>query len=118
MKLHLKVAAGLAVALGLTACSSAGGAGADGETIHIVGFAVPEAANKAIATEFNKTDEGKDVSFQTSYGASAAGRSDAEATRTRADGDRQTRDASATASGEMSNPSTRPAPARTSIADP
>jgi sulfate transport system substrate-binding protein len=70
MKLHLKVAAGLAVALGLTACSSAGGAGADGETIHIVGFAVPEAANKAIATEFNKTDEGKDVSFQTSYGAS------------------------------------------------
>jgi sulfate transport system substrate-binding protein len=70
MKLHLKVAAGLAVALGLTACSSAGGADADGETIHIVGFAVPEAANKAIATEFNKTDEGKDVSFQTSYGAS------------------------------------------------
>ena len=44
MKLHLKVAAGLAVALGLTACSSAGGADADGETIHIVGFAVPEAA--------------------------------------------------------------------------
>ena len=70
MKLHLKVAAGLAVALGLTACSSAGGAGADGETVHIVGFAVPEAANKAIATEFNKTDAGKDVRFQTSYGAS------------------------------------------------
>ena len=69
MKLHLKVAAGLAVALGLTACSSAGGA-ADGETIHIVGFAVPEAANKNIATEFNKTDAGKDVGFQTSYGAS------------------------------------------------
>jgi sulfate/thiosulfate-binding protein len=69
MKLHLKVAAGLAVALGLTACSSAGGA-ADGETVHIVGFAVPEAANKAIATEFNKTDAGQDVAFQTSYGAS------------------------------------------------
>jgi sulfate/thiosulfate transport system substrate-binding protein len=69
MKLHLKVAAGLAVALGLTACSSAGGA-ADGETLHIVGFAVPEAANKAIATEFNRTDAGQDVQFQTSYGAS------------------------------------------------
>jgi len=70
MQLHLKVAAGLAIALGLTACSSAGGAGADGETIDIVGFAVPEAANKAIAEEFVETDAGKDVSFQTSYGAS------------------------------------------------
>jgi len=41
-----------------------------GQTISIVGFAVPEAANKAIAAEFNKTDEGKGVTFKTSYGAS------------------------------------------------
>ena len=71
MKLHPKAAAvGLAAALALSACSSAGGAGADDKTIHIVGFAVPEAANKAIAEEFTKTGAGKDVSFQTSYGAS------------------------------------------------
>ena len=68
----------LAGALALTACSSAAGAGDGGddgaagepETINIVGFAVPEAANKAIAAEFVKTDAGKDVTFKTSYGAS------------------------------------------------
>jgi sulfate transport system substrate-binding protein len=41
-----------------------------GPTISIVGFAVPEAANKAIAGEFAKTEEGKGVTFKTSYGAS------------------------------------------------
>jgi sulfate/thiosulfate-binding protein len=61
--------------LGLTACGSdsddgASDAGRSDETINIVGFAVPEAANKAIATAWNKTDEGKGVSFKTSYGAS------------------------------------------------
>lgn len=40
------------------------------ETISIVGFAVPEAANKAIADEFTATPEGEGVSFKTSYGAS------------------------------------------------
>ena len=39
-------------------------------TLNIVGFAVPEAANKAIAEELNKTDEGEGVNFKTSYGAS------------------------------------------------
>lgn len=63
-------AAATATLMALTACGSDSGASADGETINIVGFAVPEAANKAIAAEFNKTDEGKDVDFKTSYGAS------------------------------------------------
>ena len=35
-----------------------------------MGFAVPEAANVAIAEEFNKTDDGANVSFKSSYGAS------------------------------------------------
>jgi sulfate transport system substrate-binding protein len=39
-------------------------------TISIVGFAVPETANKAIAAEWVKTPEGAGVTFKTSYGAS------------------------------------------------
>jgi len=46
-----------------------GGGGSD-ETINIVGFAVPEAANKAIAEAWGQTDAGKGVKFETSYGAS------------------------------------------------
>jgi sulfate transport system substrate-binding protein len=44
--------------------------GGDDVTLDIVGFAVPEAANKAIAAEWNKTAEGEGVRFTTSYGAS------------------------------------------------
>jgi sulfate/thiosulfate-binding protein len=58
----------------MTACGGASGPddadGGSGETISIVGFAVPEAANKAIAAEFVRTDEGEGVTFETSYGAS------------------------------------------------
>ena len=67
----IKVAVALAAAsiLTLTACGGSGG-GSDAESISIVGFAVPETANKAIAKEFNETPEGEGVTFQTSYGAS------------------------------------------------
>ena len=71
------IALGLAGSLLLAACGSddGGGEGASGTesepvTLNIVGFAVPEAANVAIAEEFNKTDEGANVSFKSSYGAS------------------------------------------------
>ena len=40
------------------------------DTISIVGFAVPEAANKAIAEAWKKTPAGEGMSFETSYGAS------------------------------------------------
>ncbi len=72
MKTPFKVAAAAAagvLALGLAACGG-DASGSDEDTISIVGFAVPEAANKAIAEEFKKTPEGEDVSFKTSYGAS------------------------------------------------
>ena len=51
------------------ASASSGGDGSD-ETINIVGFAVPEAANKAIAEAWAETPEGEGVEFVTSYGAS------------------------------------------------
>ena len=59
----------------LGACGSSGGGsdssgGSGGTTLDIVGFAVPEAANKAIAAEWNKTPDGEGVKFKTSYGAS------------------------------------------------
>jgi sulfate transport system substrate-binding protein len=63
----------LAGAVALAACGSDGAASADGDaptTLSIVGFAVPEAANKAIAAEWGKTEAGRGVTFETSYGAS------------------------------------------------
>ena len=65
--------AGLLVA---TSCSSDGdsadasGGDTKSETINLVGFAVPEAANKAIAEQWAKTPDGENVEFVTSYGAS------------------------------------------------
>lgn len=80
MKRHWKllIAVGAALSLFGASCSSGSddasdttsGSGDAAETINIVGFAVPEAANKAIATEWGKTPEGENVEFVTSYGAS------------------------------------------------
>ena len=67
------VAIALAAGLALSACGGGGddgGSGGESTTLSIVGFAVPEQANKAIAEAWNKTDAGKGVKFQTSYGAS------------------------------------------------
>src|SRR5690554_1202466 len=69
-KLITATAAALAV-LALPACAATTATGqGGGETIHIVGFAVPEAANKNIQAEFATTEAGKGVQFSTSYGAS------------------------------------------------
>ena len=77
MSMPIKAAAALAIAgsMVLGACGSSGGSegsggGSGDTTLSIVGFAVPEAANKAIAEEWNTTPEGEGVSFKTSYGAS------------------------------------------------
>jgi sulfate transport system substrate-binding protein len=78
MKNRLRTALGLTAAalLALSACggddtadAEAGGDG-EGATINIVGFAVPEAANRAIAEEWAETPAGEGVEFETSYGAS------------------------------------------------
>ena len=72
-RLRTATALGVAALLAVSACGSNdddGAAASEDETISIVGFAVPEAANKAIAEEWAKTDEGEGVEFKTSYGAS------------------------------------------------
>ena len=81
MQYRSRVALALAAVslLGTVACggdddeSTGGGDGGGSEEdveLSIVGFAVPEAANKAIADEWAKTPEGENVTFKTSYGAS------------------------------------------------
>lgn len=61
----------LAVSIGATACTSAGGASSDGgSTLNLVGFSVLETANKDEFAAFEDTDAGKDVSFAPSYGSS------------------------------------------------
>ncbi len=66
-KFRAAVVASFVGALALTGC---GGSDDGGETLHIVGFAVPEQANDAIFAEFKKTDDGKDLKVKDSYGAS------------------------------------------------
>jgi sulfate/thiosulfate-binding protein len=65
----IAVATLTSAALAVSACAGGDGSG-DAGTLSIVGFAVPEAANKAIAAQWNKTADGKGVRFKTSYGAS------------------------------------------------
>lgn len=69
-RIRAAVTLALAGTLALSACGGGDGATGGATTLSIVGFAVPEAANKAIVAAWNKTDEGKGVRFQSSYGAS------------------------------------------------
>ena len=68
------VVAAAAMTLLLGACtntgSSANDAASDGTQLSVVGYSVLESANEPIFEGFQATDAGKDVTFQTSYGAS------------------------------------------------
>lgn len=70
LRLRSVAAAALLLSVATTLAACGGESEASGQEISIVGFAVPEAANKAIAEEFVKTDEGEGTTFKTSYGAS------------------------------------------------
>jgi sulfate/thiosulfate-binding protein len=60
-----------ASALLLSACGGgADASGSDSIELSLVGFAVPKAANDAIQAKFAETDEGADVTWTESYGAS------------------------------------------------
>jgi sulfate transport system substrate-binding protein len=73
-KIPLRWLAAAVVATSLaatSACGTSSSASSDGgTTLRLVGFAVPEQANKDIAAAWAKTDEGKGVTWKTSYGAS------------------------------------------------
>lgn len=75
MNLRSRVAAAASAVglLALAACGAGANAGdnaGEGAELNLVGFAVPEAANKAIAEKWAQTEEGVGVSWRTSYGAS------------------------------------------------
>ena len=70
MKTSIKAAATVvAGVLALAGCSSSASTD-DGETLNINAFSVMEAANEPVFADFEKTDAGRDVQFETSYGAS------------------------------------------------
>ncbi len=67
------VAVAAGAMLALTGCvggaaAPVGGAGAT--TLHLVGFAVPAEANKAIQAKWAETEDGRGVTWEQSYGAS------------------------------------------------
>jgi sulfate/thiosulfate transport system substrate-binding protein len=66
------VAIATAAALSLTGCvgGAAAPAGGSDATLHLVGFAVPAEANKAIQAKWAQTEDGKGVVWEQSYGAS------------------------------------------------
>jgi sulfate/thiosulfate-binding protein len=67
------VAIATAAALSLTGCVGGAAAPAGGSqttTLHLVGFAVPAEANKAIQAKWAQTEDGKGVVWEQSYGAS------------------------------------------------
>jgi sulfate transport system substrate-binding protein len=71
MKKTIKAAVAVSVTgvLALTGCSASGSSDS-GKTINLVGYSVLETANEPVFADFEKTDAGKDVEFNTSYGAS------------------------------------------------
>jgi len=79
-KTSLAAVAVVAALLGVAACGSSGsssssddtsaGSPNSGQSVAIVGYSVAEAAHKVTSADFQKTDEGKGVTFTSSYGAS------------------------------------------------
>jgi sulfate/thiosulfate-binding protein len=71
IKLKTAVATSLVGVLGLTACGGADAAGdKKGSEINLVAYSTPQIAYQKIEKLFQKTDEGKGVTFKESYGAS------------------------------------------------
>ncbi|MDP9116042.1 MAG: extracellular solute-binding protein [Actinomycetota bacterium] len=66
-----KVLVAVAVAgIGVSACSSSAAGGGSATTVNLVAYSVPKPAYDALASAFEKTPDGKGVSFASSYGPS------------------------------------------------
>ena len=71
MAMNIKLKAAVVGTLaGVLAVSSCSASGSSTDTIDVVGFSILKTSNEAIVKAFEKTDDGKDVRFRTSYGAS------------------------------------------------
>ena len=70
IRVKAAVAGSVAALVALTGCGASASGESGEKTLSLVGFAVPEAANKKIQEEFAKTDEGEGITWKTSYGAS------------------------------------------------
>jgi len=66
------IAAGSIAVLGLAACGSNAGASSDGDkvTLALVAYSTPQEAYEQIIKAFQKTSDGKNVEFTTSFGGS------------------------------------------------
>jgi sulfate transport system substrate-binding protein len=60
----------IVAAVGVMAATVAAGCGGSGDQVSLVAYSTPQEAYEALIPQFNKTSEGKDVSFSQSYGAS------------------------------------------------
>src|SRR3954453_15190583 len=66
------VAASAVGVIALAGCggNSAGASNSSSESLSLVGFSILEQANKTVTADWQKTSDGKGVTFETSYGAS------------------------------------------------
>lgn len=64
------VATAAVAATTLAACGGSSGGSSGGDSISLIGYSVPKPAYDALEEAFQKTDQGKGVTFKASYGAS------------------------------------------------
>ena len=70
-KWKVAVAASVVGAMALSGCGgSSSGSASEADSLSLVGFSILEQANKQVVADFQKTADGKGVTFQQSYGAS------------------------------------------------
>jgi sulfate transport system substrate-binding protein len=63
-------AASVVAAMALAGCGGSSGASSGGSELSLVGFSILEQPNKQVISDFQKTADGKDVTFKQSYGPS------------------------------------------------
>jgi sulfate/thiosulfate transport system substrate-binding protein len=63
-------AASVVASMALAGCGGSSSDASSGSSVSLVGFSILEQPNKQVIADFNKTADGKDVTFRQSYGAS------------------------------------------------